>query len=103
MIEHKAHVVPSRGYRDRPFKAVCSCGWGTEGVSSASVADGLKGDHLLEVAQAALEYRPGYLITVDGERIDHADTHEQAVRARDSIIYVGDGTEGNTKIVRSRG
>lgn len=102
MIEHKARVVPSCGYRNRPFKMVCSCGLETEGVSSVSVADGLKQDHLFEVANTALEYRARYLVTVDGEYIDHADTHEQAVRVRDATIYTGVGTEENTKIIRSR-
>lgn len=102
MIEHKARVVPSRGCRDRPFKAVCSCGWDTEGVSSVLVADRLKQDHLFEVAQATLEYRTRYLVTVDGGYIDHADTHEQAVRAREAAIYAGIGAEENTRIIRSR-
>lgn len=46
MAEHEAYVAPSNSGRDTPFKAVCSCGWGTGGCSSATTADALKAEHL---------------------------------------------------------
>lgn len=45
------------------------------------------------------EVRPLYVITIDGEEIDHADTLALARRARDTIIYGGIGTLQNTAIV----
>jgi nucleoside-triphosphatase THEP1 len=39
-----------------------------------------------------------YVIKVDGEEIDHADTRAEARRARDTIIYGEIGTEENTTI-----
>jgi hypothetical protein len=42
-----------------------------------------------------------YVVLVDGEEIDHADTRAAASRARDTVIYGGIGTEANT-VVRRR-
>ncbi len=39
-----------------------------------------------------------FVIKVDGEEIDHADTPAEARRARDTIIYGGIGTESTTTI-----
>lgn len=39
-----------------------------------------------------------YVIKVDGEEIDHADSMTEARRNRDAIIYGGIGTEANTTI-----
>lgn len=41
-----------------------------------------------------------FVIKVDGEEIDHADTKAEAKRNRDTIIYGGIGTEENTTIER---
>jgi hypothetical protein len=44
---------------------------------------------------------PGkYIITVDGEEMDHAETLTEARRNRDTIIYGEIGTQENTKIQR---
>lgn len=41
---------------------------------------------------------PKYVIKVDGEEIDHADSMSDAERARNTIIYGEIGTEANTTI-----
>lgn len=44
------------------------------------------------------EPRSKFMITVDGEEIDHADTMSEAIRNRDTILYGEIGIEANTKI-----
>jgi hypothetical protein len=41
-----------------------------------------------------------YVITVNGEEIDHADTRAAANRARDAIINGGIGTMANTAVTK---
>ena len=43
-----------------------------------------------------------FVIRVNGEEIDHADTRAEAERARDTIIYGGIGTAENTTVERRR-
>ena len=48
---HKTWVRPSKGGRDKPFIAGCSCGWeAVQSASSASSADADAMDHLHQVS-----------------------------------------------------